>query len=61
MTGKPYSSIPWDIWIEMIMNKGSKKKAGWISILRNEKQLMADTKISTISVKFELPFTFRYI
>ena len=26
------------------MNKGSKMKAGWLSILRNEKQLMADTK-----------------
>ena len=28
----------------MMMNKGSKMKAGWLSILRNEKQLMADTK-----------------
>ena len=44
MTGKPYSSIPWDMWIEMTMNKGSKMKAGWLSILRNEKQLLADTK-----------------
>ena len=44
MTGKPYSSIPCDMWIEMTMNKGSKMKAGWLSILRNEKQLMADTK-----------------
>ena len=26
------------------MNKGSKMKAGWLSILQNEKQLMADTK-----------------
>ncbi|MES9882370.1 MAG: hypothetical protein ABW185_15975 [Sedimenticola sp.] len=43
MTGKPYTSIPWDLWIEMTMNKGSKMKAGWLSILRNEKQLMADT------------------
>ena len=44
MTGKLYSSIPWDMWIEMTMNKCSKMKAGWLSILRNEKQLMADTK-----------------
>ena len=44
MTGNPYSSIPWDLWIEMTMNKGSKMKAGWLSILRNEKQLMADTR-----------------
>ena len=44
MTGNPYSSIPWDLWIEMTMNKGSKMKAGWLSILRNEKQLLADTR-----------------
>ncbi len=44
MTGNPYSSIPWDLWIEMTINKGSKMKAGWLSILRNEKQLMADTR-----------------
>ena len=44
ITGNPYSSIPWDLWIEMTMNKGSKLKAGWLSILRNEKQLMVDTR-----------------
>ena len=44
MTGKPYSSIPCDMWIEMTMNKGSKMKTGWLSILRNKKQLMTDTK-----------------
>ena len=44
MTGKPYSSIAWDMWIEMTMNKGSKMKAGWLSILRNEKQLMVDIR-----------------
>ena len=44
LTGNPYSSIPWDMWIEMTMNKGSKIKAGWLSIFRNEKQLMADTR-----------------
>ena len=44
MTGKPYSSIPWDLWIEMTMENLSKMKAWWLSILRNEKQLMADTR-----------------
>ena len=44
MTGNPYSSIAWDMWIEMTMNKSSKMKAGWQSILQNEKQLMADTR-----------------
>ena len=32
------------MWIEMTMNKGSKLKAGWLSILRNEKQLMTDIR-----------------
>ena len=44
MTGKPYSSIPWDMWIEMTINKGSIMNARWLPILRNEKQLMAFTK-----------------
>ena len=44
MTGTPYSSIPWDLWIEMTMNMGSNMKAGWLSIVRNEKQLMADNR-----------------
>ena len=41
ITGKPYSSIPTDLWIEMTMNKGSKMKAGWQRILANEKMLCA--------------------
>ena len=41
---KPYSCITWDMWIEMTMNKASKLKAGWLSILQNENQLMADTR-----------------
>ena len=41
ITGKPYSSIPTDLWIEMAMNKGSKMKAGWQRILANEKMLCA--------------------
>ena len=39
ITGKPYSSISTDLWIEMTMNKGSKMKAGWQRILANEKML----------------------
>ena len=40
MTGNPYSNMAWDMWIECTMNKGSKMKSGWLSILRNEKQLL---------------------
>ena len=36
ITGNPYSCIPMDMWIEMTMNKGSKMKAGWVNILKNE-------------------------
>lgn len=39
ITGNPYSCLPLDLWIEMIMNKGSKMKAGWKSILKNETML----------------------
>ena len=39
ITGKPYSSLPTDLWIEMTMNKGSKMKAGWQIILGNENML----------------------
>ena len=41
MTGKPYSCLPLDLWIEMMMNKGSKMKAGWLRILRNEQMLLS--------------------
>ena len=41
ITGKPYSSIPTDLWIEMTMNKGSKMKAGWQRCLAKEKMLSA--------------------
>ena len=44
MTGKPYSCLPLDLWIEMTMNKGSKMKAGWKSILKNEKMLLTHTR-----------------
>ena len=41
MIGKPYSRLPLDLWIE---NKGSKMKAGWKSILKNEKMLFTHTR-----------------
>ena len=44
MTGKPYSCLPLDLWIEMTMNKGSKMKAGWKRILKNEKMLSIHTR-----------------
>ena len=44
MTGNPYSNMAWDMWIECTMNKGSKMKSGWLSILQNEKQLFVHSK-----------------
>jgi hypothetical protein len=32
--------MAWDMWIECTMNKVSKMKSGWLSILHNEKQLL---------------------
>ena len=29
MTGKPYSCLPHDLWVEMTMNKGSKMNLGF--------------------------------
>ena len=43
ITGKPYSCLPLDLWIEMTMNKGSKMKAGWMHILKNEEMLLSHT------------------
>jgi len=44
MTGRPYSCLPLDLWIEMTMNKGSKMKAGWLKILKNKKMLLTTTR-----------------
>ena len=44
ITGKPYSSLPTDLWIEMKMNKGPKMKAEWQRILGNEAMLCANIK-----------------
>ena len=44
MTGKPYSCIALDMWIETTMNKGSKLKEVWLAILSNEKHLLSNTR-----------------
>ena len=44
ITGKPYSSLPTDLWIEMTMNKGSKMNADWQRILRNENVLCTNIR-----------------
>lgn len=44
MSGKPYSCVALDIWIESTMNKGSKLKCGWLAIRKNEKQLLSNTR-----------------
>ena len=44
ITGNPYSNIAWDMWIECTMNKGSKMKSGWLSILQNEKKLLVHSR-----------------
>ena len=44
MTGKPYSCLALDIWIEITMNKDSKLKSGWLAILKNMKQLFSHTR-----------------
>ena len=48
ITGNAYSALPLDLWIEMTTNKGSKMKAGWKSILKNESMLL--------SIVYEYPF-----
>ncbi|KAL8562138.1 hypothetical protein ACOMHN_041973 [Nucella lapillus] len=44
ITGNSYSNMAWDMWIECTMNKGSKMKSGWLSILQNEKQLLVHSR-----------------
>ena len=45
MSGRLFSALPHDQWIEMTMNKGSKMKGGWIGITHNEEALQVNTKI----------------
>ena len=37
-------SITGHMWIECTMNKGSKMKSGWLSILQNEKQILVHSR-----------------
>ena len=48
MTGNPYSCLPLDLWIKMPMNIGSKMKAGWKRILKDEKMLADPHELSTM-------------
>ena len=49
--------MAWDLWIETTMNKGSKLKSSWLSILNNEKQLLVHSRnVNNIDVS-ELPIT----
>ena len=45
MSGRSFSALPHDQWIEMTMNKGSKMKGGWIVITNNEEALQVNTKV----------------
>ena len=44
MTGSPYSGMSLEMIIEVAMNKGSKLKSSWLSILKNEKQLLVHSR-----------------
>ena len=44
LKGSPYSIMAWCMWIETTMNKSSKLKSGWLSILKNEKQLLVHSR-----------------
>ena len=39
LTGNPHSGMSLDMIKEVTINKGSRLKSGWLSILKNEKQL----------------------
>ena len=44
LTGNPYSGQALDMLIEVTMNKSSKLKSGWLSILKNEKLLLVHSR-----------------
>ena len=44
LTGRPYSAMPLDMWIEVTMNLGSKLKAACLQLLQNEKQLFVTVR-----------------
>ena len=34
VSGHPFSALPFDQWIEMTMNKGTKMKSGWVGFTK---------------------------
>ena len=48
MSGRPFSALRHDEWIEMRMNKGSKMKCGWIGITHKEEALQVNKVINNI-------------
>ena len=44
ISGRPFSALPFDQWIEMTMNKGSKMKSGWVGLTKNESMLSPTLK-----------------
>ena len=51
ISGQSFSALPHDQWIEMMMNKGSKLKGGWIGITQNEEAAHTSTKVVNIIAK----------
>ena len=51
LTGLPYSFQDMDLWIECIMNLGSKLKQHWLSLLNNEEQLFPLREMSTSQIR----------
>ena len=45
LTGKPFSGLSYEQWIEMTMKKGSKMKGEWIGITQNEEALQTTIKM----------------
>ena len=54
LTGNPYSRLPVDMWIEMTMNKGSKMKAVWENVLKNETVLLSHTRSPNLINKIRI-------
>ena len=49
VSGQSFSALPHDQWIEMMMNKGSKLKGGWIGITQNEEAAHTSIKVNIIA------------
>ena len=45
MSERAFTALPHDQWIEMIMNKDSKMKSGWIGITHNKERLQVNNKV----------------